>query len=166
MLTGRKRAYGYAHVERFLSQLARAGGAETFTPAFGKWTARLWQSRANEETATESSPCSYVDGLSLPVYTEQLIPRGLIGRTGKILGCRVLVLLHDEQGHPLQASTHRGDQHLTTGLAQILPPASESTGTPSQGRVVVARSGMAAPFLRDLQAEALHSDHAVANRSV
>ena len=87
------------------------------------------------------------------MYTEKLIPRGLIGRTGKILGCRALVLLHDEQGHPLQVSTYRGDQHLTMGLAQLLPPASESTGTPSPGWVVVDREGMAAPFLRDLQAQ-------------
>ncbi len=153
VLTGRKRAYGYAHVERFLSQLAHAGGAETFTHALGKWTARVFQSKANEVPATDSSPCFYVDGHRKPVYTEKLIPRGLIGRTGKILGCRTLVLLHDEQGHPLQASTHRGDQHLTMGLAQLLPPASESTGTPSPGRVVVDREGMAAPFLRDLQSE-------------
>ena len=107
-----------------------------------------------------------MDGHRKPVYTEHLIPRGLIGRTGKILGCRALVLLHDDQGHPLQASTYRGDQHLTTGLAQLLPLASEGTGTPSQGRVVVDREGMAAPFLRDLQAEAIHGDHAVANGSV
>ena len=134
-------------------QLARAGGAETFTHALGKWTTQLWQARANEEPATESSPCFYVDGHRKPVYTEHLIPRGLIGRTGKILGCRALVLLHDDQGHPLQARTYRGDQHLTTGLAQLLPPASEGIGTPSQGRVVVDREGMAAPFLRDLQAQ-------------
>jgi hypothetical protein len=153
VLTGRKRAYGYAHVERFLSQLAHAGGAETFTHALGKWTAHLWQPSAKEETATEDSPCFYVDGHRKPVYTKKLIPRGLIGRTGKILGCRALVLLHDEGGHPLQASTNRGDQHLTLGLAQILPPASESTGGPSQGRVVVDREGMAAPFLRDLQVQ-------------
>ena len=153
VLTGRKRAYGYAHVERFLSQLAHAGGAEIFTSALGKWTAHLWQSRATDETATDSSPCFYVDGHRKPVYTEKLIPRGLIGRTGKILGCRALVLVHDEQGHPLRASTNRGDQHLTMGLAQLLPPASESTDSPSQGRVVVDREGMAAPFLRDLQAQ-------------
>ncbi len=153
VLTGRKRAYGYAHVERFLSQLAHAGGAQTFTTALGQWTAHLWQSRANEETVNDRSPCFYVDGHRKPVYTEKLIPRGLIGCTGKILGCRALVLLHDEQGHPLQASTNRGDQHLTSGLVQILPPASENTGTPAQGRVVVDREGMAAPFLRDLQAQ-------------
>ncbi len=47
VLTGRKLAYGYTHVERFLSQLAHAGGAETFTHAFGEWLARLWPSRAN-----------------------------------------------------------------------------------------------------------------------
>lgn len=153
VLTGRKRAYGYAHVERFLSQLAHAGGAGTFTHALGKWTNGLWQSQATEEPAADRSPCFYVDGHRKPVYTEQLIPRGLIGRTGKILGCRALVLVHDEQGHPLQVSTHRGDQHLKMGLAQLLPPASESIGTPSPGRVVVDREGMAAPFLRDLQAQ-------------
>jgi hypothetical protein len=152
VLTGRKRAYGYAHVERFLSQLAHAGGAETFTHAFGQWTAQLWQSSVNEETATDSSPCFYVDGHRKPVYTEKLIPRGLIGRTGKILGCRALVLLHDEQGHPLQVSTNRGDQHLTMGLPQILPHLEESTGM-MVPRCVVDREGMAAPLLRDLQAQ-------------
>ncbi len=153
MLTGRKRAYGYAHVERFLSQLAHAGGAETFTHAFGNWTAQLWQASANTQTATGNSPCVYVDGHRKPVYTEQLIPRGLIGRTGKILGCRALVLLHDEQGHPLQVSTNRGDQHLTMGLPHILASEEESTGTTVPRRIVVDREGMAAPFLRDLQAQ-------------
>ena len=42
---------------------------------------------------------------------------------------------------------------MTSGLVQILPPASEGTGTPSQRRVVVDREGMVAPFLRDLQAQ-------------
>jgi hypothetical protein len=153
LLTGRKRAYGYAHVERFLSQLAHAGGSETFTEALGKWTAHLWQSRAKDEPATDGSRCFYVDGHRKPVYTEKLIPRGLIGRTGKILGCRALVLLHDEQGHPLQVSTNRGDQHLTIGLPQILPRLEESTDTTVPRCVVVDREGMAAPFLRDLQAQ-------------
>ncbi len=86
VLTGRKRAYGDAHVERFLSQLAHAGRAQTFTQAFEKWAACLWQSSANEEPATDRSSCFSVDGLSLAVYTEQFIPRRLIGRTSKILG--------------------------------------------------------------------------------
>ncbi len=42
----------------------------------------------------------YVDGHRKPVYADALIPRGLIGRTGKILGCRALVVLHDQEGHP------------------------------------------------------------------
>ena len=33
MLTGRQRAYGYAHVERFLTHVAAAGGAEVLTNA-------------------------------------------------------------------------------------------------------------------------------------
>src|SRR6266581_8635458 len=45
-------------------------------------------------------PVFYVDGHRKPVYADALIPRGLIGRTGKILGCRALVVLHDREGHP------------------------------------------------------------------
>ena len=129
ILTGRKRAYGYAHVERFLSQVAHAGGSLVFTNALGKWTAHLWRSSAKKETMTDIPPCFYIDGHRKPVYTEKLIPRGLIGRTGKILGCRALVLLHDERGHPLRVSTNRGDQHLIIGLPQVLPNEEESTDT-------------------------------------
>ena len=51
-------------------------------------------------------------------------PRRLLtsrqGRTGKVLGCRALVVLHDKDGHPLLVTIHRGDQHLTLGLPAIL----------------------------------------------
>ncbi len=146
LLTGRKRAHGYFHVERFLAHLAKSGGAERFTEVLGTWTARLWQNTA-EETA-----CFYIDGHRKPVYTTHLIPRGLIGRCGKILGCRALVLLHDEQGHPRLATTARGDEHLTSGLPQILQRYEQATERKMQTRVIVDREGMAATFLRDLQA--------------
>jgi hypothetical protein len=145
LLTGRARAYGYFHTERFLAHLAKRGGAERFTDALGKWTAHLWQ-ETSEETA-----CFYIDGHRKPVYTAHLIPRGLIGRSGKILGCRALVLLHDEQGHPRLATTTRGDEHLTIGLPQILLRYEQATECKMQARVIVDREGMAAPFLRDLQ---------------
>ena len=149
MLTGRQRAYGYAHVERFLTQVAAAGGAEVLTNALGKWTAQLWH--CVDEGCTEISPRFYVDGHRKPVYTDKLIPRGLIGRSGKILGCRALTLLHDEQGHPLLATTDRGDQHLTVGLPRILTRYEASGGRIARARIIVDREGMAAPFLRDLQ---------------
>jgi len=63
------------------------------------------------------------------------------------------VLLHDEQGHSLQVSNNRGDQHLTMGLLQILPRLEESIGMMVPRCVVVDREGMAAPLLRDLQAQ-------------
>src|SRR5712691_451209 len=63
---------------------------------------------------------AHVDGHRKPVYSDTLIPRGLVGRLGAILGCRALVLLHDEQGHPLLATTHRVDQHLMVGLPSII----------------------------------------------
>jgi hypothetical protein len=142
LLVGRERAYGYFHTERFLTQLARNGAAEHLTDALGKWTTHLWQ-----ETA-----CFDVDGHRKPVYTAHLIPRGLIGRSGKILGCHALVLLHDELGHPRLATTTRGDEHVTIGLPQILQRYEQVTEPMMQKRVIVDREGMAAPFLRDLQA--------------
>ena len=97
--TGRRRAYGYWHIEQFLTHLANAGGAEGLTNALGKWTATLWQSAREQEAACRI----YIDGHRKPVYADKLIPRGLIGCSGKILGCRALVLLHDKLGHPREA---------------------------------------------------------------
>lgn len=148
LLTGRHRAYGYWHTERFLAHLANAGGAEDLTNALGKWTAALWQSAQEQEAAC----CVYIDGHRKPVYADKLIPRGLIGSTGKILGCRALVLLHDDQGHPRLAMTHRGDQHLTIGLPQILARYQNREGKAPAVRVIVDREGLPAPFLRDLKA--------------
>lgn len=150
MITRRQRAYGYWHTERFLTQVASASGAEVLTNALGKWTAQLWHSAT--EGSAEVCPRFYVDGHRKPVYTDKLIPRGLIGRSGKILGCRALTLLHDERGHPLLATTDRGDQHLTVGLPRILTRYEASGGTIARAHIIVDREGMAAPFLRDLQA--------------
>ena len=41
LLSGRKRAYGYFHTERLLSQMAQANAAENLTDALAAWTARL-----------------------------------------------------------------------------------------------------------------------------
>jgi len=150
VLTGRPRAYGYFHTERFLAQIAQANGADTFTDGLAQWTARLW----NPPTAPtqEVEPLYYIDGHRKPVYADALIPRGLIGNSGKILGCRALVLLHDEQGHPRLATTHRGDQHLTVGVPAILTRYEQATGKAAQARIIVDREGMAAQFLADLVA--------------
>jgi hypothetical protein len=72
VLTGRNRAYGYCHTERFLSQLAKANGSEALTTALGSWTAHLWQP-CHE---SQEPPCFYIDGHRKPVYADCLIPRG------------------------------------------------------------------------------------------
>jgi hypothetical protein len=80
------------------------------------------------------------------------IPRGLVGRSGKVLGCRALLLLHDQHGHPLLATTHRGDRHLTAGAAALVARY-ERVGAPTRlGRLVVDREGLAAEFLAGLAA--------------
>jgi hypothetical protein len=94
----------------------------------------------------------YIDGHRKPIYTDALIPRGLVGRLSTILGCRALVLLHDEQGHPLLATTHRGDQHLTIGLPLIITHYERIVETAQVSRIIVDREGMATEFLASLQA--------------
>ena len=148
LLTGRGQAYGYFQCERFLAQVARAGGDEMLTEALAQWTARLW---LEPEKAPGQPPLAfYLDGHKKPVYTDHLIPRGLIGRTGKILGCRALLLLHDARSHPLFATTHRGDLHLTKGASTFLERYEQATELSSLTRLIIDREGMAAEFLAAL----------------
>jgi len=152
LLTGRKRAYGYCYTEAFLSQVAHFDGAERLTDALAHWTRRLWHPRDDASESKSALTC-YVDGHHKPVYSDTLIPRGLIGRLGAILGCRALVLLHDEQGHPLLATTHRGDQHLFVGLPSIIARYEHNEEHVQVKRIIVDREGMGTEFLAGLHAE-------------
>ena len=98
-------------------------------------------------------PAFYLDGHKKPVYTDHLIPRGLIGRTGKVLGCRALLLLHDAHGHPLFATTERGDLALIKGGPAFLTRYEQAAGGPGVARLIVDREGMAAEFLAALAAQ-------------
>lgn len=79
-----------------------------------------------------------------------MLPRGLVGRLSCVLGCRALVQLHDEQGHPLLVTTHRGDQHLTVGLPSIVARYEQVGRGTTVERVVVDREGIGAEFLSTL----------------
>jgi len=150
LLSGREHAYGYFHTERLLSQMAQANQAETLTDALTAWTAQIWLPPMLEHPG--QSAAFYVDGHRKPVYTGTLIPRGLVGRLSVVLGCRALVLLHDEHGHPLLATTHRGDAHLTSGLPSIVARYEQQAGPSTVKRIIVDREGMAAEFLATLHA--------------
>lgn len=151
LLTGRRRAYGYWQVERFLSQIAQIGGDERLITALAGWTATLWP---GGETEPEPPPSPwYLDGHKKPVYTDRLIPRGLVGRTGKVLGCRTLILLHDAAGHPLLARTHRGDLPLKEGVPPLLTSYEQATEGKRLLRLVVDREGLAAEWLAELVEE-------------
>jgi len=73
-----------------------------------------------------------------------------VARRGTVLGCRALTLLHDADGHPLLATTDRGDTHLTTGAPALLARLARATDTPPVRRLVIDREGMAAAFLAGL----------------
>ena len=57
---------------------------------------------------------------------------------------------HDDHGHPLLATTHRGDYHLTLGLPAIVTRFEQQAGAFSVNRIIVDREGMAAEFLVSL----------------
>jgi hypothetical protein len=155
LLTGRMRAYGYRYTEVFLSQVASADGADSFTSALACWATQLWHPPhipAEEAAQPHALTCS-IDGHRKPVYSDALLPRGLIGRLGVVLGCRALLLLHDEQGHPLFVTTHRGDQHLTVGVPAFLERYEQQTGNRQITRMIVDREGMATEFLAKLHTE-------------
>lgn len=141
LLSGRSRTLGYVHTERFLSQLARVDADEEATCVLSAWISRLWE---HDETTVY-----YVDGHRKPVYSDVRLPRGLVGRTGKILGARALTLLNDDAGHPLLVTTARGDQHLTVGLPEIMHRYIPHLLAESRPKIVVDRECMSARFLQD-----------------
>ena len=152
LVTERPRAYSQRYTERFLAQLAHAGAAERLTEVMARWTWKLWQEEQPSADQVGTPTVFYIDGHRKPVYSDVLVPRGPVGRlSGKILGCRELVVLHDARGHPLLATTHRGDQHLTIGVPQMLHCHERATGQKHVQRVVVDREGIAAEFLAQLQ---------------
>jgi hypothetical protein len=63
------------------------------------------------------------------------------------------VLVHDGQGHPLLATTHRGDLHLTTGIPSILARYEHVTEALPLTNLVVDREAMAAEFLAQLKTQ-------------
>jgi len=86
-VTGRGGAYSSAYVEQFLSCLAHAQVDEGLTDALAQWTWALWHEE--QEAQEKAEAVFYVDGLSLAVYSDVLVPRGPVGKLGgKILGCR------------------------------------------------------------------------------
>lgn len=151
LLTGRKLAYGCWQTERFLSQIAHAGGNQTLTDALASWTSKLWSSSTS--LPGDLPPAFYVDGHRKPVFSGHLLPRGLIGRTGKVLGGRTLLLLHDTLGHPHLATTHRGDLHLTKGVPELLARYEQATNGQAVARLIIDREGMASEFLHQLAAQ-------------
>jgi hypothetical protein len=155
VVTGRERAYSQRYAERFLARLAHTGSAERLTEVVAKWTWELWQTEQPSSDQPTAPAVFYVDGHRKAVYSDVLVPRGPVGKLGgKILGCRELVVLHDAQGHPLLATTHRGDCHLTIGLPEMLRCYEQATDLPLlMQRIVVDREGMAAEFLAQLTLE-------------
>jgi hypothetical protein len=151
LLSGRKLAYGFWHTERFLSQVACSGGDGTLTDALAAWTCKLWSGGTSSPGSLP--PAFYVDGHRKPVFSAHLLPRGLIGRTGKVLGGRALLLLHDALGHPHLATTYRGDLHLTKGVPQFLTRYDQATGGQAVARLIIDREGMASDFLHQLVAQ-------------
>ncbi len=55
----------------------------------------------------------------------------------EVQGCRQLLLLHDQQGHPLLATTHRSDLHLTAGVPALVRAYERASTLPRLTRLVM-----------------------------
>lgn len=165
LLTGRVWAYSYRMVERFLALIAHTHGDVPLTDALARWTTALWQplpppaavpvpTDADDDLTRDLADIPdpprltvSLDNHRKPVYSDYLLPRGLVGRLGQVLPCRTVVLLHDADGHVLLATTHRGDQHLTVGVPQILERYAAAIGQRVRVQAIVDREGMSTAFL-------------------
>src|SRR5207244_11635473 len=138
-----ERAYSQQYTERFLAKLAHTGAAERLTQVVARWTWSLWQTEQASPDHPSLPTVFYVDGHRKAVYSDVLVPRWPVGKLGgKILGCRELVGLHDNDGHPLLATTHRGDQHLTMGAPQLVPRSEQPTDIVHLNRLVMDAVGL------------------------
>ncbi len=61
LLSGRKRAYGYFHTERLLSQMSQANGMESLTDALAAWTAQLWYPPTREHPPQSTTDLTSMD---------------------------------------------------------------------------------------------------------
>jgi hypothetical protein len=82
-LSGRARAYSQRYTERFLARLAHAGAAERLTEVIARWTWSLWQPEQPSPDQPNPPAVFYIDGLSLAVYSDVLVPRGKVGQAGR-----------------------------------------------------------------------------------
>lgn len=149
LLTGQTMAYGYEHVRRFLALLARAGADQALSPMLARWTTQLWHS---DYCGWLLPGVIYIDSHKKAVHSDVLIPRGRIGKTGKIQGCRTLILIHDAAGHPLFVTTDRGDQHLIRGLPAAVAAYEQASGSTLR-TLIVDREGMGGDFVARMVAE-------------
>src|SRR5207245_9383711 len=133
--------------QRCRARLVLVSASARLSAVIDRWTGTPWKPEPPEALQPDLPAVFYVDGHRKAVYSDVLVPRGPVGKLGgKILGCRELVVLHDAGGHPLLATTHRGDHHLTIGLPQMLHCYEQAIGQVHMQRVVVDREGMAAEF--------------------
>jgi len=79
VLTGRERAYSQRYTERVLARLAHAGAADCLTAGVARWTWSLWQPEPLSAEHPSTRAVFSVDGLSLALYSEVLVPRGPVG---------------------------------------------------------------------------------------
>ena len=143
---GRPQAYGYRTVARFRRAVAAAGGPDPHRCP-GRLDYSPVASRAHAPPG-QRPPSRSIDGQRKAVSRGVLLPRGLVGRRGTVLGGRALILLHDTAGHPLVVTTQRGAVHRTGGVPAFL--ARYEAHNPPLCGVISEREGMAAGFLAPL----------------
>jgi hypothetical protein len=120
LMTGRGRPYSADEMEHFVLSCVRAGWVESLTADAARWATQLWGAdsvpRAETDRVLDESRYLYWDWHVKTVYSGYHLPRTKHGTSGRIVGARKQLMLHDQAGHLLFQRTYRGDTHLIEGM--------------------------------------------------
>jgi hypothetical protein len=112
--TRRGRPYSADEMEHFDLSCVRAGWVEPLTADAARWATQLWGTET--ERAPDGPTYLYWDWHVKTVHSDYHLPRTKHGTSGRIVGARKQLMLHDEAGHLLLLRTYRGDTHLIEGM--------------------------------------------------
>ncbi len=114
LTTGRGRPYSADEMGHFILSCVRAGWVEPLTADAARWATQLWGAETNR--SSDEPAYLYWDWHVKTVYSDYHVPRTKHGTSGRIVGARKQLMLHDAAAHLLLLRTYRGDTHLIEGM--------------------------------------------------
>ena len=148
LLTERHRPYSADEMEHFTLSSVRVGWTEPLTGAVAGWATQLW---TKDDLCDSDAPAYlYWDWHVKAVHSDYHVPRTKHGTSGRIVGARKQLMLHDEGGHLLFMRTYRGDTHLVDGMVDGTAYYEGLAESQRLTRQIFDREGLSVAHFKDL----------------